>query len=143
MDRLPEPLVLHRIHDSNLSNKAARTQAYSALLSDLSAIAAHLSLDDRALLATVDVGGDYGPVVSAYRRLLLPHYPVDSFLLYYQMRAELWDIPGQPDRAGMGWAVMRHLAQNPLDPVRYALARRALTYLTRKSCGTGGHRPVA
>ena len=83
-------------------------------------------------MKSIVVGGDYGPPLDAYRRLLAPHYPVDSYVLFYQMRWELWDVPGFPARSGMAGAVMRHLAEKPWQPARLTLARRAVTYLTRK-----------
>ena len=142
LERLPEVLVNYRYHESNMSRLRRRTQMYSALLSDLSAIAAHFGLDDSAIIDSIDVGGDYGPPLEGYRRLLAPKYPVDSYLLYYQMRSELWDLPGFPPRNGILTAVLRHAAQKPWDPVRLFLLRRSALYLTRKPRGPGGHRPM-
>jgi glycosyltransferase involved in cell wall biosynthesis len=139
LERLPEVLVDHRFHATNMSRLRARTQVYSALLSDLSALARHFREDDGALLAGIDVGGDYGPVIEGYRRLLAPHYPVDSYLIFYQMRHELWDLPGFPARQGMFAAVLRHFGRRPWDPVRLFVLRRAALYLTRKPRGLGGH----
>ena len=141
MERLPEVLVNYRYHGSNMSRLRRRTQMYSALLSDLSAVARHFGLDDSAIVAAIDVGGDYGPSVAAYRELLRPHYPVDSYLLFYQMRSELWDLPGHPDRSGIVAAVIRHLREKPLDPVRWFVARRSLLYMLRKPRLPEGHRP--
>lgn len=132
MERLPEVLVLHREHDSNMSRLRWRTQRFSALLGDLSAIAAHFGLDDRHIVDSIEVGGDYSAPLAAYRELLAPHYPVDSYILLYQMRWEVWDVPGFPAREGMLRTVFRHLAQRPWDPVRLTLARRAILYLARK-----------
>ena len=88
MERLPEVLVDYRYHDSNMSRLKRRTQVYSALMADLSAIAAHFGLDDTPIIDRIDIGENYGPVVESYRELLRPHYPIDSFLLFYQMRSE-------------------------------------------------------
>ena len=140
LERLPEVLVEHRHHTSNMSLLASRTQVYSALLSDLSAIARHFEIDDGAVVESIEVGGDYAAPIGAYRRLLAPRYPVDSYLLFYQMRAELWDLPGFPDRRGIRQAVLRHVAQRPWDTVRLFLLRRAALYLARKPRGLGGHR---
>jgi glycosyltransferase involved in cell wall biosynthesis len=139
LERLPEVLVDHRFHATNMSRLRVRTQVYSALLSDLSAIARHFGCDDGTLIRQVDVGGDYGPVIEGYRRLLSPHYPVDSYLLFFQMRQELWDLPGFPTRQGILAAVLRHVGGRPWDPVRLFLLRRAVLYLTRKPRGLGGH----
>lgn len=142
MERLPEVLVSYRYHGNNMSRVQRRTQIYSALLSDLSAIAAHFGFDDTPIIDKIDVGGDYGPAVQAYRELLAPKYPVDSYLLLYQMRSELWDLPGFTPRKGMFKAVLRHAAEKPWDPVRLFVLRRSALYLTRKPRGPGGHRPT-
>lgn len=141
MERLPEVLVSYRFHGTNMSRLRRRTQTYSGLLSDFSALAAHFKLDDSEILKKVDVGGDYEPTLRAYKALLSPHYPMDSFLYYYQMRSEIWDLPGQPDRAGIFKAVLKHFAERPFDRVRLFLLRRSFLYLTRKPRGPGGHRP--
>ncbi len=143
LERLPEVLVDYRYHGSNMSRLRRRTQIYSALLADLSAVARHFRLDDAAVIDTIEVGGDYAPAIEGYRRLLAPHYPIDSYLLFYQMRSELWDLPGFPPREGILKAVLRHVAQKPWDPVRLFLLRRSALYLTRKPRGPGGHRPMA
>lgn len=132
MVRLPEVLVHHREHDSNMSRLRWRTQRFSALLGDLSALSAHFGLDDRSIVDSIEAGCDYSPPITAYRDLLAPHYPVDTYILLYQMRWEVWDVPGFPDRRRMPTAVVRHLAQQPLHPARWRLARRAALYLMRK-----------
>lgn len=142
LERLPEVLVDYRYHASNMSRLRRRTQMYSALLSDLSAVARHFGVDDGAVIDSIDVGGDYQPAIEGYRRLLAPHYPVDSYLLFYQMRSELWDLPGFTDRSGILKAVLRHVAQKPWDPNRIFLLRRSALYLMRKPRGPGGHRPM-
>lgn len=139
--RLPEALVAHRHHDANMSRVKGRTQVYSALMGDLSAIAAHFRLDDSAVVDSIEIGGDYGPALEGYRRLLAPHYPVDSFLLYFQLRREAWDMPGFPTRDGILKAVLRHVAEKPWRPERLSLFRRAATYLLRKQREAGGHAP--
>ena len=142
LERLPEALVDHRVHDSNMSRVKARTQLYSALMGDLSAIAAHFRLDDSAVIDSIEIGGDYGPALEGYRRLLAPHYPVDSFLLYFQMRREAWDMPGFPTRDGILKAILRHVAEKPWRPERLGLLRRAATYLLRPQREAGGHAPT-
>lgn len=142
LERLPEVLVDYRYHGSNMSRLRRRTQIYSALMSDLSAIARHFKLDDSAVIDAIDVGGDYGPAVEGYRRLLVPHYPVDSYLYFYQMRSELWDLPGFPDRDGIFKAILRHVGQRPWNLTRLELLRRSAIYLNRKPRGPGGHRPA-
>lgn len=142
LERLPEVLVDYRYHGSNMSRLRRRTQIYSALMGDLSAIARHFSLDDAAAIDAIDIGGDYGPAIESYRRLLRPHYPVDSYLLFYQMRSEVWDLPGHADRKGFLGSLVRHVLEKPWDPVRLFLLRRAALYLMRKPRGPGGHRPI-
>ncbi len=132
VERLPEVLVDYRYHDSNMSKVRRRTQRYSELLSDLSAIAKHFEIDDSDLLAKVDVGGDYGPALDGYRRLLANRYPVETYILLFQLRTELWDVPGNPDRARILAAVLRHLAARPVDPLRWFLLRRSILYLVRQ-----------
>ena len=132
LERLPEVLVEHRHHGTNMSQLKRRTQMYSALLCDLSAIAVHFNLDDSALVDAIDVGGEYGPSITAYSRLLAPHYPIESYLLYFQMRWEVWDLPGFEGRSSMVRAVLLHVAARPWDPVRFLLLRRAAIYLGRK-----------
>src|SRR5262249_59116739 len=107
------------------------------------ALAAHFRLDDSAAINAIEVGGDYGRPLASYRRLLAPHYPVDSYLLFFQMRWEVWDLPGFPDRQGILKAVLRHTAQKPWDPARLLLLRRAALYLTRKPRAAEGHQPVS
>ena len=142
LERLPEVLVNYRYHGTNMSRLKRRTQIYSALRSDLSAVARHFKLDDADVIDSIDVGGDYGPAVEGYRRLLCPHYPVDSYLLFYQMRSELWDLPGFPDRKGILREVVNHVAARPWERVRLSLLRRSALYLTRKPREPGGHRPM-
>lgn len=140
MARLPEVLVDYRFHATNQSRLRQRTQVYSALLADLSAIAQHFGLDDAAIVEQIDPGGDYAPAIAGYRQLVGDRYPVDSYLMLYQMRAELWDLPGFPVREGMLQAIARHAAQKPWDRARLTLLRKAALYLTRKPRGLGGHR---
>ena len=130
--RLPEVLVEHRQHGANMSIRHRRTQLFSALMGDLSAIAAHFQCDDSPIVKSIVVSGDYRPPLDAYRRLLAPHYPIDTYILFYQMRWELWDVPGFPTRAGIVGALMRHLAAKPWQAARLKLVRRAGTYLMRK-----------
>lgn len=141
LERLPEVLVNYRYHGTNMSRLRRRLQIYSALMSDLSAVARHFGLDDSSTIADIDVGGDYGPPVEGYRRLLAPHYPIDSYLLFYQMRSELWDLPGFPDRKRIFSTVLRHALAMPWNPVRLFLLQRSFLYLTRKPRAPGGHRP--
>jgi len=138
--RLPEPLVGWRQHDSNMSDLRRRTQVYSDLFGDLSAIASHFGLDDQPAIDLIEVGGNYAPALEAYRRMLAPHYPVETYLLFAQMRRELWDLPGGPDRKEFAAALMRHVLASPLDTKRLFLLRRAVLYLSRKPRGLGGHR---
>ena len=140
MERLPEVLVDYRFHATNQSRLRQRTQVYAALLSDLSAIARHFGLDDAAVVESIDPGRDYAPAVAGYRRLIGHRYPIDSYLMLYQMRAELWDLPGFPGRNDMLKAVALHAAQKPWDRVRLLVLRKAALYLTRKPRGLGGHR---
>ena len=142
LERLPEVLVDYRYHDNNMSRLRRRTQIYSALLSDLSAVARHFNLDDSAAIDSIDIGGNYAPAVQAYRALLAPHYPVESYLLFYQMRSELWDLPGFTGREGILKAVVKHFMKKPFDPVRIFVLRRSALYLTRKPRGPGGPRPM-
>ncbi len=139
VERLPEVLVDYRYHDSNMSKVRRRTQRYSALLSDLSAIAKHFRIDDSDVLAKVDVGGDYGPVLDGYRRLLANRYPVDTYILLFQLKTEQWDVPGNPDRANVLAAVLRHLAARPFDPLRWFLLRRSILYLVRQPRASSGY----
>lgn len=141
MERLPEVLVDYRFHATNQSRLRQRTQVYSALLSDLSAIAQHFGIDDTAVVESIDPGGDYAPAIEGYRQIIGDRYPFDSYLMLYQMRSELWDLPGFLSRDGILAAVARHAAKKPWDPVRLLLLRKAALYLTRKPRGLGGHRP--
>lgn len=142
LERLPEVLVDYRYHGTNMSRLRRRTQIYSALMSDLSAIARHFRLDDSSVIESIDIGGDYTRAVAGYRRLLTPHYPVDSYLYFYQMRSELWDLAGFPVREDFLPALLKHVAQRPFDPDRLLLLRRSFVYLTRKPRAPGGHRPM-
>ena len=141
MERLPEVLVDYRFHATNQSRLRQRTQVYSALLSDLSAIAQHFGIDDTAVVESIDPGGDYAPAIEGYRQIIGDRYPFDSYMMFYQMRSELWDLPGFLSRDGILAAVARHAAKKPWDPVRLLLLRKAALYLTRKPRGLGGHRP--
>lgn len=142
LERLPEVLVDYRYHRSNMSRLHRRTQVYSSLLSDLSAVCRHFKVDDSAAIERIDIGGDYGPAVREYRKILKSVYPVDSYLIFFQMRSEVWDLPDHSDRAGFLLQLLRHVRQRPWDPVRLFLVRRAFLYLTRKSRSPGGHRPT-
>ena len=140
MERLPEVLVDYRFHSANQSRLRQRTQVYAALLSDLSAIARHFGLEDGDVVDSIDPGGDYAPAIEGFRRLIGDRYPLDSYLMLYQMRAELWDLPGFPQRDSILQAIARHAAQKPWDRTRLLLLRKAALYLTRKPRGLGGHR---
>jgi glycosyltransferase involved in cell wall biosynthesis len=138
LERLPEVLVEHRHHDANMSRRARRTQTYSALLSDLSAIARHFGRDDSSIVTAIEVGGDYGPPIDAYRALLAPVYPVEGYLLLFRMRQEMWTLPDEPSRFSLMRAAIRHAAAHPLDQRRLLVLRRAVLYLTRKPRIPGG-----
>jgi glycosyltransferase involved in cell wall biosynthesis len=139
IERLPEPLVKHRLHSANMSRTRLRTQIYSAVLSDLSALARHYRLDDGPIIDRIELGGDYASPIASYRALLGPHYSVDSYLYYCQMRFEIWDMPGFPTRERIQGELVRFAAMKPWDMTRLKLLRRALTYLSRKPRGLGGH----
>ena len=132
LERLPEVLVGHRIHGGNMSTSRRRVQVFSALLSDLSAIARALGLDDSAIVSAIEVGGDYDARVADYARLIGERYPVETWRLYHLLRLRAWDLAGLASRSEALAAVVRHLAQRPWQPARLLLLRRALRFL-RKS----------
>ena len=88
LERLGEVLVGHRIHDGNMSRLRRRTQVFSALLGDLSAIARALGLDDSGIVSAIEVGGDYDARVADYSRLIGNRYPVATWRLYLLLRMD-------------------------------------------------------
>ena len=135
LERLPEVLVGHRIHDGNMSTSRRRVQVFSALLSDLSAISRALGIDDSATVSAIEVGGDYDARVADYRSLIGARYPVETWRLYLLLRLGAWDLAGFPSRSNALSAVARHLAERPWERARILLMRRALRFL-RKSPAT-------
>jgi glycosyltransferase involved in cell wall biosynthesis len=136
--RFGEVLVLHRVHGANMSLLQRRTQLFSHVLADLSAISAHAGRNDAAILARIEPGGDYLPHIAAYKTLLADVYPVETFWLHFLVRYGAWPLAGYPHRSAIARAVASHVAQRPYDAGRLALARRALKYLRRDPEVTAG-----
>lgn len=130
--RFGEVLVLHRVHGSNMSLLQRRTQLFSHVLADLSAISAHTGRNDAPILASVEPGGDYLPHIAAYKALLADVYPVETFWLHFLVRYGAWPLAGYDRTRDIARAVAAHVAQRPYDADRLALARRSLKYLRRE-----------
>ncbi len=79
---ISEPLVDHRVHDTNLSTLGARVQFYSSLLADLSAISRDHGIVDDDILAGIEPGGDYDAAIGAYETRLDGYYPVRALVTY-------------------------------------------------------------
>lgn len=129
--RFGEVLVLHRVHGANMSLLQRRTQLFSHVLADLSAISGHAGRDDASILARIEPGGDYLPHIAAYKTLLADVYPVETFWLHFLVRYGAWPLAGYARTSDIARAVAGHVAQRPYDTDRLALARRALKYLRR------------
>jgi glycosyltransferase involved in cell wall biosynthesis len=129
--RFAEVLILYRWHDGNMSKSQRRTQLFSHALGDMSAIARHYCLDDSAIVAGIVPGGDYTPAVTAYRRLLAPHYPIETYWLNFLVRYGAWPLDGYKTKRAVLWDVLRHVAAKPHGQGRLALAQRAVKYLRR------------
>lgn len=124
--RLSEALLQYRGHANNTSRLQRRTQLFSHLLGDMSAICRHFGLDDSTIVAQIVPGGDYMPAVASYRRLLAACYPVETYWLMFLCRHRAWTIGGfQTDEAFMK-AVVAHWRQKPLDLRRAEVAARTL-----------------
>lgn len=124
-------LVLYRWHADNMSKSQRRTQLYAHALGDMSAIARHYRLDDGAILSLITPGGDYAPVIAGYRRLLAPHYPIDTYWLNFLVRYGAWPLAGYASRGDIFRDVLRHVAARPHGQGRLGLLQRSLKYLRR------------
>jgi len=78
--------VLHRGHAANMSRLQRRTQLFSTVLSDMSAIAAHYGINDVDIIAAIVPGGDCLPQVASYRRRLAGRYPFETYWLQFLVR---------------------------------------------------------
>ncbi len=117
--RLGEPLVAHRLHETNLSKTGRRTQVLSHFFADLSAIALALGLDDAVARSAIVPGGDFRPALEAYRTVLGARYPVDTYWQFHLAREGAWTLAGFDDSTAFLNAVGRSLAGNPLDVRRW------------------------
>lgn len=132
--RLGEPLVAHRLHDTNLSKTGRRTQILSHFFADLSAIAGALALDDSAARAMIRVAGDYRPALDAYGLLLADCYPVDTYWYFHLARERGWAIAGFDKAVDFHAAVTRSLRNNPLDHKRWRTffkARKSIKWVDK------------
>jgi len=129
--RLEDPLLQYRGHPANTSLLQRRTQLFSHVLGDLSAVARHHRLDDSAIVAAIVPGGDYLPHVEAYRRLLGGHYPVDTYWLLFLARQNAWSIGGFARGLDFRHAALEHWRTRPFDVQRLWVAFRAWQAVSR------------
>ena len=129
--RLPEVLVRYRMHDTNLSLTGRRTQLFSQFLSSLSAVAAELGIDDTAVRARIEAGGDYRPALAGYRALLGASYPVETYWLFFLARMRVWALGGYADGPAVAAAIHAHWRERPFDGARIATWLTAQRYTRR------------
>lgn len=128
---VPEPLVAHRDHSRSLGVTQQRTQAFGALLCDLSAIANHFGLDEAAALAAIEPAGDYRRPLALYAALLAPVYPVETLLLSTFAKPRFAGMEGVPSASALARRIMADVAAKPWDPKRLRLLPR-LARLARR-----------
>ena len=124
-------LVLNRVHATNMSRLQRRTQLFSHILADMSAIAACYGIDDTDIMAAIVPGGDCLPQVLAFRQRLAAHYPIETLWLHFLVRFRAWPLAHYVSTRAVMTDVAIHLARRLIDPKRWALAWRAARYLRR------------
>lgn len=124
-------LVAHRDHSGSMGVTQQRTQAFGALLCDLSAIANHFKRDETEALAAIEPGGDYTKPLTLYTRLLDPVYPVETLLLSTFMKPRFAGMDGVPSPKELTRRVMANVGAKPWDAGRLRLLPR-LVRLARR-----------
>jgi len=130
--RLSERLLNYRDHAHNTSVLQRRTQLFSHLLADLSAVARHYGLGDGDIVASIVPGGDYLQHVEAYRRLLAEHYPVETYWLMFLSRQSAWAVAGFATGADFLETVVSHWRARPFDAPRALLVARTWLAVRRR-----------
>lgn len=128
---VPDVLVAHRDHSGSLGATQQRTQAFNALLSDLSAIANHFRLDESAAIAAIEPGGDYTRPLALYSEQLAPVYPVETLLLTTFAKPRFAGMDGVPSREELMRRIFANVGEKPWDPGRLRLLPR-LVRLARR-----------
>lgn len=128
---VPEVLVAHRDHSGSLGVTQQRTQAFGALLCDLSALANHFRLDETAALAAIEPGGDYARPIALYTELLAPVYPVETLLLTTFAKPRFAGMDGVPPRRELARRIIANISAKPWDQSRLRLLPR-LARLARR-----------
>lgn len=128
---VPEVLVAHRDHNASLGVTQQRTQAFGALLCDLSAIANHFRRDEVAALAAIEPGGDYTRALALYTELLAPVYPVETLLLTTFAKARFAGMDGVPAPQELARRIVTTIREKPWDRTRLRLLPR-LVRLARR-----------
>lgn len=128
---VPEVLVAHRDHSASLGVTQQRTQAFGALLCDLSAIANHFKLDERAALAAIEPGADYTRALALYTELLAPVYPVETLLLTTFAKPRFTGLDGVPPAKVLMRRILSDVGNRPWAPGRLRLLPR-LVRLARR-----------
>jgi hypothetical protein len=124
--RLSEPLLHYRGHANNTSNILRRTQLFSHLLGDMSAIARHFKLDDSTIVEAIVPGGDYLSSVKSYRALLAPYYPIDLYWYHFLARHGAWLLAGYETGSAFRAEVLQFWKTNPFDADRTTLLLQAV-----------------
>lgn len=130
-ERLAEPLVQHRVHTQNMSDRLRRKQLTAHMFADLTAIAAALDLDAGPLLDDYrrQESGAILDLTLRFLDLIRPRHPiVDTYWLFFLTRFRAWPLAGYASGSDVLWDVARHLAQRPFDWHRLNLARKAVRY---------------
>lgn len=121
---VPEVLVAHRDHSGSLGVTQQRTQAFGALLCDLSAVANHFKLDETAALAAIEPGGDYTRPLGLYAALLAPVYPVETLLLTTFAKPRFAGMEGVPPAKDLARRILANVGAKPWEPGRLRLLPR-------------------
>lgn len=130
--RLPASVVRYRVHASNMSLLARRTQLYSQFLCSLSAVAAALGRDDTEIRKAIVPGGDYSGAIEDYRVLLDGVYPVETYRLFFLARMRMWTLGNYADGAALSRAITAHWREKPFSPARLRTLWTAWRYTRRK-----------
>jgi hypothetical protein len=100
------------------------TQAFSHLLCDLSAIAAHFGKDDSDARNLIEVGRRYQPALDAYARLLNDVYPARALIALSYTKSRFRGLPEVPSARETIRSVLAELRRRPFDTRIYGLIPR-------------------
>ncbi len=125
---LPEMLLRYRVHAGSVTRQKRVDQLMSYMMTDMSALCRHLGLDDQPLLDASLGFSDKQVALNAYQDLIGARYPVQTYRMYHCIRSRMWRWAPFASRSDMALQVVKHAAQQPLDPARLKLLATAVRH---------------